>query len=313
MPGLRIFQNMPLIVRNPETGYDALVLQPKHTPMHSMKNTAAHALTRSVLPARERALGRPAPAAPHASLTGIRLPGSPEQQQDAWLELRRVLEAAFCADETCATSPIPLICFEGLPGAGKSTQITRIQAACEERYGKGALIDPPSDSPIGLFLKSLYAEPQNWQRIRMANPWLNPIMLAADLRMAVRAAMADGARYALVDRGIISTIFYNLDAYSQDENAAWAAMTPHLSAFYRPTVTLFLDLPVEEAHRRVVARRRGVLRAMDQLDQMRADRALLLRCQARLAHVPFCRIDAARPVPEVTGMIMNRISDFMVQ
>lgn len=285
-----------------------------------MKNNLTHTIPHGItaeqastkLPVRARSLGRTATAVQPAPFTGICLQGSPAQRESAWLELRRVLEAAFCANESASVSPIPLICFEGLPGAGKSTQIAAVHAACEQRYGKGALIDPPSDSPIGAFLKSLYVDRTAWQRIQSANPWLNPILLAADLRLAVRAATGRGARYALVDRGIISTVFYNIGAYSADEESAWAAMEPHLAAFYRPAVTLFLDLPVEEAHRRVVARRRGTLRPMDMPEQMRADRAKLLRCQALLPQIPFCRINAALSPQQVTRSIMDRIPDFLL-
>lgn len=285
-----------------------------------MKNNHTHTIPHGIatghpsakLPARARSLGRTAPAVQSSPFSGIRLSGSPAQRESAWLELRRVLEAAFCADSAASVSPIPLICFEGLPGAGKSTQITAVHAACGLKYGRGEIIDPPSDSPIGLFLKSLYADRAAWQGIQSANPWLNPILLAADLRLAVRAAAERGARYALVDRGIISTVFYNISAYAADEDAAWAAMEPHLAAFYRPAVTFFLDLPVEEAHRRVVARRRGALRPMDMPEQMRADRAKLLRCQARLPQVPFCRINAALSPQQVTSAIMDRIPDFLL-
>lgn len=288
----------------------------KNPHTHAIPHGTAAAQSRSLpaLPARARSLSpeRTAPAAQPAPFAGIRLQGSPAQQESAWLELRRVLEAAFCADSAAAVSPIPLICFEGLPGAGKSTQIAAVHDACELKYGRGEIIDPPSDSPIGLFLKSLYADRAAWQRIQSANPWLNPILLAADLRLAVRAAAERGARYALVDRGIISTVFYNISAYAADEDAAWAAMEPHLAAFYRPAVTLFLDLPAEVAHRRVVARRRGALRTMDMPEQMRADRAKLLRCQARLPQVPFCRINAALPPRQVTRAIMDRLPDFLL-
>lgn len=233
------------------------------------------------------------------------------ERADAWSEISRVLAAVFCGDARASVSPIPLVCFEGLPGAGKSTQIARVLAACEKKYGKGCLIDPPSGSAVGRMLRSLYADPARWHRMRRENPWLNPLMLSADLRLAVRAAMEQGAGYALVDRGILSTCFYNLNAYAADEDTAWAAMKPHLAAFYRPTVTLFLDVDAEVAHRRVVARRRGELREMDRPERMRADCALLLRCQARLAEIPFCRIDAARAPEAVTEEIMTRLTDFL--
>lgn len=230
---------------------------------------------------------------------------------EAWRELSHVLESICRSDASAAISPIPLICFEGLPGAGKSTQIARVQAACEEVYGRGCFIDPPSGSVIGRLLRTLYADAALRNRMRRDTPWLTPLLFSADLRLAVRHAVEQGATYALVDRGILSTYFYNLAAYSEDFEEAWVAMQPHMVAFYRPTVTVFLDVDVQIAHERVVRRRRGELRKMDMPEQMLKDRTLLMNCQARLPEVPFCRIDGAQRQEEVTAEIMACLAGYL--
>lgn len=228
---------------------------------------------------------------------------------EAWRELNRVFE--LLGKGETPVSPLPLISFEGVPGAGKSTQIKRLMADFGQQHGPACLIDPPTDLVIGRKMKELFSQTEKWEGMRRAMPWLSPLMLSADMRMAVHRAARQGARYVFSDRGIHSTLFYNLDAYAADEDAAWAAMKPHMAAFYRPMVTFFLDLPEAEAHARVVQRHRGALRAIDYPENMRENRAFLLRCRDRLADVPFVVIDAARPVDEVTAEIKDYLSLYL--
>lgn len=266
-----------------------------NTPIHDYTLSAAHEILNLVAPAAPAAAGNAAlcrTAAVRAAETS-----------EAWRELNRVL-SVIGRGET-ESSPIPLISFEGVPGAGKSTQIHRLMAELGEQHGPTCLIDPPTDLIIGRQMKQLFSRTEVWEGMRRTMPWLSPVMLSADLRMAVRRAMLSGARYAFSDRGIHSTLFYNLDAYAEDEAEAWAAMQPHMAAFYRPSVTFFLDLPAEEAHKRVVNRRRGALRPVDYPENMRENKAFLLRCRDRLPEVPFVVIDAARPADEITAEIKD--------
>lgn len=235
-----------------------------------------------------------------------------EEAVEAWQELNRVLESVGSGTPV-ASAPMPLISFEGVPGAGKTTQIKRLMADAGGLYGPTCLIDPPTDMLIGRKMKQLFSQTEKWESMRRAMPWLSPVMLAADLRMAVHKAARQGARCAFLDRGIHSTLFYNLDAYAADETAAWAAMQPHLAAYYRPTVTFFLDLPETEAHTRVVHRHRGALRPVDYPERMRENKAFLLRCRDRLPDVPFIVIDAARPAELITAEIKNYLSLFLPQ
>lgn len=274
-----------------------------NTPIHEYTLSAAHEILNFVAPAAPAVGGTPAQRRTAAARA--------EETAEAWGELNRVL-SVIGKGET-APSPIPLISFEGVPGAGKSTQIHRLMAELGARHGESCLIDPPTDLLIGRKMKQLFSCTAVWEGMRRTMPWLSPVMLSADLRMAVRRAMLSGARYAFSDRGIHSTLFYNLDAYAADEAEAWAAMQPHMAAFYRPAVTFFLDLPAEEAHKRVVNRRRGALRPVDFPQNMRENKAFLLRCRDRLPEVPFVVIDAARPAEEITAEIKDYLRLYLPQ
>lgn len=204
-------------------------------------------------------------------------------------------------------SPIPIFSFEGLPGAGKTTQIKLVSEALTEKYGRSYYIDLPTQSSIGKIMKSLYADEQRWNGVREQTPWLNPIMISTDLRLAISRAVEEGARYAFMSRGVLSTYYYNLDAYDSDENKAWDMMQGHMKAFYMPTAIVFMDIPEEVAHERVVKRNRGPLRKMDERDEMKKDKIRLQNYLAKMPHVPVYYIDAIGTEEEVTKKIIEKL------
>lgn len=210
-------------------------------------------------------------------------------------------------------SPIPIFSFEGLPGAGKTTQIKLVSEALNEKYGKSYYIDLPTKSPIGKILKSLYSEEKRWNDVREASPWLNPIMISTDLRLAINKAMDEGARYAFMSRGVLSTYYYNLDAYGTDENITWDIMEEHMKAFYMPTAIIFMDIPEEVAHERVVQRNRGPLRKMDEVEEMRKDKIRFQSFLDKLPDIPVYYIDATGTKEEVTRKIVEKIEGYIVK
>lgn len=207
----------------------------------------------------------------------------------------------------CEKSPIPIFSFEGLPGAGKTTQIKLVSEALTQKYGKSYYIDLPTKSPVGKILKSLYSDEHCWNEVRNQSPWLNPIMISADLRLAIKRAVEEGANYAFMSRGVLSTYYYNLDAYDSDENKAWDMMQAHMKAFYMPEAIVFMDIPEEEAFERVVKRNRGPLRKMDQVEEMRKDKIRLQNYLAKMPDIPVYYINAMGTEEDVTNRIIEKL------
>lgn len=214
-------------------------------------------------------------------------------------------------EKTVEIPAIPIFSFEGLPGAGKTTQIKLVSDILSRTYGKSSYIDLPTKSSIGKILKSLYSDQKQWNDIRMLNPWLNPLLISADLRLAIQKAIENEAKYAFMSRGILSTYYYNLDAYSVDEEIAWNMMEKHVSAFYKPTAIVFMDIPVEEAYKRVVKRNRGPLRNMDHMDVMRKDKQRLQRYLNKLPNIPVHYIDAIGSEAEVSNRIITTLEGYL--
>lgn len=206
---------------------------------------------------------------------------------------------------------IPIFSFEGLPGAGKTTQIKLISDKLAKKYGKVSYIDLPTKSAIGKILKTLYSDEQRWNMIRKEAPWLNPIMISADLRIAMEYAKEDGAKYAFMSRGILSTYYYNLDAFADDDSEAWRLMEEYMTAFYRPTAIIFMDLPENVAYERVVKRNRGPLRKMDEIEEMRKDKKRLLSFLNNIPEIPVYFIDAVGSEDEVTERIIKKLKGYL--
>lgn len=211
------------------------------------------------------------------------------------------------SETECEKSPIPIFSFEGLPGAGKTTQIKLVSEALTQKYGKSYYIDLPTRSPIGKILKSLYSDEHRWNEVRTQSPWLNPIMISADLRLAIKCAVEKGANYVFMSRGVLSTYYYNLDAYNSDENIAWHMMQEHMKAFYMPEAIIFMDIPEEDAYVRVVKRNRGPLRKMDQVEEMRNDKIKLHNYLAKMPDIPVYYINAVGTEEEVTNRIIEKL------
>lgn len=223
--------------------------------------------------------------------------------------LQSINDEKFQQEDGCC--PIPLFSFEGLPGAGKTTQIELVAKEVEKMYGKTYYIDLPTRSPVGKILKVLYSNEKKWNEFRQDMPWLNPIALSLDLKIAINEALQNKAKCALMSRGILSTIYYNIDAYGNlPLEEALNRMKKHLKSFYRPNAIFFLELPEWQAYERVLKRNRGPLRKMDFVEQMKKDRAKFETYLSYLKDIPVHYIDASGEKQNVTEKILDVMTKY---
>lgn len=208
--------------------------------------------------------------------------------------------------------PIPLFSFEGLPGAGKTTQIKLVSEILRKKYGIGKYVELPTDSPIGTILRTLYRDENTWLKVRDENPWLNPIFLSVDLRHQINEAINIGSKYILMSRGILSTYYYNIEGYKGDNlDEKWKKINKDLLGFYPPTAIIFLDLPEHVAHKRVVKRNRGPLRKMDSIESMNSDRKIFTDFINRLEYIPVHYINANNERNIVTNEIVKVVERYL--
>lgn len=227
-----------------------------------------------------------------------------------------VLESVVKENKLCEAEEFPpIFSFEGLPGAGKTTQIKRGAKIFKEKYGKSYYIDLPTDSSVGLLLKALYSNQDIWNRICFEKPWLNPLLLSIDLQLALKKAKEEDAKYVLMSRGILSTYYYNYEAYMKKYNNfdnAWNELTTVLKGFIRPKAIIFFEIDEVEANKRVVKRNRGPLRKMDEIEIMKKDRKLFDKYLNRIEeNIPVHYINASGDEEEVTTQIEKVISKYL--
>lgn len=153
------------------------------------------------------------------------------------------------------------ISFEGLDGAGKSTQVAALSAALRAG-GREAISIRPSDTALGDLARSFLLQHQAGFPL---DPWAEALLFIASraqlLREVVLPALRRG-QVVVVDRWADSTLAYqgggrglNLEALRN--------LHRHAVDDVWPDLTIFLDLPLETAMRR---QRAGQL-PLDRIEQ----------------------------------------------
>lgn len=156
------------------------------------------------------------------------------------------------------------IVLEGLDGAGKSTQITKLKEMFSERGVECEYIHfPRFDAPVygELIARFLRGE---LGALEQVNPYLVALLYAgdrADASKCIRGWLAEG-KVVIADRYVYSNIGYQC-AKIDDETSRWTLCDWILNTEYgefdipRPDVSLFLDVPFSFTERKLTQTREG--------------------------------------------------------
>lgn len=153
-----------------------------------------------------------------------------------------------------------IVCFEGINGAGKSTQMSIVQGLINNKYpGRRvtALLDPGvyQSHPAFVRIRPLAVD-EVWQH-RMTRPFL---FAAARCELIHEArAASDAGHIVLLDRFVLSYYAYQYGDFAQgggsDELSADALSTMQsivrMSDSFTPDLTILLDVPPLLAMHRV--------------------------------------------------------------
>ena len=153
------------------------------------------------------------------------------------------------------------ISFEGLDGAGKSTQVASLSAALRAA-GHEAISVRPSDTELGDMARSFLLQHQADFPLE---PWAEALLFIASraqlLREVVLPALGRG-QIVIVDRWADSTLAYQGGGRGLDLDALRTLHRQVVDDVW-PDVTIFLDLPLETA----MHRQRAEQLPLDRIEQ----------------------------------------------
>lgn len=199
----------------------------------------------------------------------------------------------------------PFIVFEGIDGSGKSTQAKRLAERLEAEGKEVHLTFEPTNYRVGSILR----------RVLRGEEAADEHTIAA-LFLADRLDHIHNAEYGMLgmlERGvtvICDRYYYSSYAYhSQHMDMDWVIQANSLAAeALRPDVVFFMDTPAQVAMERIRGAR-AQTEHYEQLETLEAVRQNYLQAIARegkLDHV--LRLDAARPMAEISAEIYERVS-----
>ncbi len=159
------------------------------------------------------------------------------------------------------------ITFEGGDGSGKSTQLALTVRWLESQGIEVLQTFEPGDSPLGKEIRHLLL---SGEHVPVAEAEL--LLFLADraqhVQTVIKPALAAG-KWVVCDRYTDSTLAYQLAGRALEDTAQLRAMLAWAECGLSPDVTIWLDLPVEDAAARMRGRQK-VGEAANRLDKEQA-------------------------------------------
>ena len=173
------------------------------------------------------------------------------------------------------------IVLEGIDGSGKSSQTGPLVKRLEELGVPCRETREPTGGPVGSLIRQIFTG-----RVTADNRVIAALYAADRIDHLVNEV--DGL-CAAIDQGItvVSDRYYfsSYAYHSVDMDMEWVIQANSISAdLLRPTLTVFLDVPVETALERI-HQNRFVEEIFDQEDRLRKTRELYFRAFERLKDV----------------------------
>lgn len=190
-----------------------------------------------------------------------------------------------------------LIVFEGLDGAGTTTQSAMLRDALARERRKVHLTQEPSRGPVGgllrLFLEKRLTLPRSRSGVATPGAAMLALLFAADRLDHVGSEIAPLLRDGWIvvsDRYLLSSLAYQSIDCDRKFVEQVNALAPE------PDLTILLDVPVSVCRRRIAASRRGLELFDDtrKQEKVRANYLALAKAARRSKHNTVV-IDGDRP------------------
>ena len=147
------------------------------------------------------------------------------------------------------------IVFEGIDGAGKSTQVAMLAASLEKEGKSVFLTAEPTDKPSGKALRRALSGAEKKSECEMAAMFvLDRIAHNTDAEDGI-FSLVDAGKFVISDRYYYSTLAYQ----GQSTDYAWTkAMNTACPEIKRPDLCIYLDLLPEQSLARIKRRNESV-------------------------------------------------------
>jgi dTMP kinase len=143
-----------------------------------------------------------------------------------------------------------LIVFDGIDGAGKSTQIEATSRWLESRTQRTVrLLRDPGSTPLGIAMRELLLDRHEMPIDPLAEVMMFMTARAQLVAEEIRPALARG-EMVICDRFSFSTVVYQGHAGGLDPEQIWTVNQIATQGLV-PDLTLILDLPAEVASARI--------------------------------------------------------------
>ena len=196
------------------------------------------------------------------------------------------------------------IVFEGIDGAGKTTQIELLETYLRERGRKVFRTAEPTDSPIGQMLRDALAGKVSRTACELAALFtLDRVSHNVDPENGIGQALAKGMD-VICDRYYYSTLAYQ----GAETDPKWVrGMNLGCPEIRRPDLCVFLDLSPEESMNRI-ARRHAALEIYETRERLERVRAQFHRVLNELSDENIHIVNASRTIDEIQTDI-RRLAD----
>ena len=206
------------------------------------------------------------------------------------------------------------IVFEGLDGAGKTTQIRLLREALEREGHKVVLTAEPTEYESGRALRAALSGKVKKTPAEMAVMFtLDRIAHNQNEENGIERLLAEG--YTVIsDRYYYSSLAYQGSITDPEWVAALNLNCPEIR---KPDLCIFLDLPPEASMARITANRSaGELEIYETLDQLTRIRETFLSVFERLTgsadeakreNVRF--VDASGTIEEVAALVLKAVNE----
>ena len=204
------------------------------------------------------------------------------------------------------SAPGRFLAIEGVDGAGKSTQVPRVDEWLRRNGVKTLVTREPGGTPLGESLRALLLDPRFTGMSTSAELLVMFAARAEHLEKRIVPALADGV-WVLCERFTDATFAYQGGGRDVDPKRI-AALEETVQGDVRPDLVLVLDVPVEVGLGRSVRRGAADRFERESIEFFRRVREVYL---ARAAQHPerYAVIDARAGEETVTRRIVEAISE----